>query len=71
MAAAEMVEEGEAEVRGRNRLLKQIFVWVLDLIGPTGVYIAGGILILLLTPYLVQRVKDPPVITTLQPATSG
>jgi hypothetical protein len=65
-AAADIAAGAEAEISGRHRGIKAIFYWVMDLIGPTGVLILGGLFIALAVMMLVQRFKTPPIITRLK-----
>jgi hypothetical protein len=64
--AAEIAAGAEAEVTGRHRGIKALFLWILDLIGPIGVLIIGGLLMALAVMALVQRFKEPPIITKLK-----
>ncbi|MCO6043447.1 hypothetical protein NG895_05965 [Aeoliella sp. ICT_H6.2] len=66
-AAAELAAGQEADITGRQRGLKALLVVVLDTIGPTGVYIAGGVVGCLLLYWLVRRITNPPMVTTLTP----
>ena len=65
-AAAAIAGGEEADFSGKNSGIKSIFFWVLDLLGPMGVLVVGGSLMLLAVLSLVKRVKQPPVITTLK-----
>jgi hypothetical protein len=59
--ALEIAAGKSVEITGRRRLIKQLFVWLLDLLGPTGVLIVGGIIGLLCLFWLVRRVQTPPI----------
>jgi hypothetical protein len=65
-AAAEIATGVEMEITGRRRGLKKLFVWILDLIGPTGVLIIGGNFMLFAILALVKRIKEPTVVTTIK-----
>lgn len=56
----------EIEITGRKQGLKQLFVWALDLLGPWGVGIIGGLLCLLAVATLISRVKTPQLMYILQ-----
>ena len=45
---------------------EQLFVWLIDLVGPVGVWIVGGILCALSLAAVVLAAKRPPVMLTLQ-----
>ncbi len=66
--AALALEAGdEADIRGRNKGIKQALLWIMETVGPTGVVILGGIVVALSIATLVKRVGDPPIMTTLKP----
>jgi hypothetical protein len=65
-AATAIAGGEEAEISGRHSGLKSLFLWVLDLLGPTGVLILGGLLMILPVLALIKRIKDPTVITTIK-----
>jgi hypothetical protein len=65
-AATEIAAGAEAEISGRHSGLKSLFLWVLDLLGPTGVLILGGLLMLFPVILLVKRIKEPTIITTIK-----
>ncbi len=52
---------------GRSGLMKNLLVWTLQLIRPTGVLILGGLLLLIALRILYIRMKNPPVLTELIP----
>ena len=60
-AAVQMTEGTSVEVRGRHGLLKRFFVWILDILGPTGVVVVGGIIGVLCLVWLVRRMATPPL----------
>jgi hypothetical protein len=66
-AAAAFQAAGEIEITGRKKGLKQLVVWLLELLGPTGVGIIGGLICALCLWTLVQRLKAPPHMQILQP----
>ncbi len=58
---ARMIENGEEIViEGRRKAMKRMIVWVLDLIGVTGVWIIGGILVglCLLATYHYFKIRN-------------
>jgi hypothetical protein len=57
----------EVEVSGRRQGMKKLFVWVLDSLGPTGVSVAGGLLVLLSGWVLYSRLREPQRLHILQP----
>lgn len=66
-SALELAAGAEARIRGRAALLKLLFVGLLNLLGPTGVLILGGLVLLGLVVWLFKRVKTPPIMLTLTP----
>ncbi len=56
----------EYEISGRKKGLKQLVVWVLDLLGPTGCWVIGGILCALSAWVLYHRLTAPPFYSILQ-----
>jgi hypothetical protein len=66
--AAGGVAAGEAvDIHGRGRASKRMFAWALELLGPTGVAVVGGLIVLGCIGWLVARVKKPPLMVTLTP----
>jgi hypothetical protein len=65
-AAAAIAGGEEADISGRHSGLKALFLWVLDLLGPTGILIIGGLLMLFPLIILVKRIKQPTIITTIK-----
>jgi hypothetical protein len=65
-AAAAVRAAGEIEYEGRRQGMKKLFVGVLDLLGPTGVTVIGGILMLLAGLVLYSRLKEPQRLHILQ-----
>jgi hypothetical protein len=55
----------EADIHGRNRAAKAAFVWALDLLGPTGVWIVGGLAVVCCVLWMVSRIKRPPLMVTI------
>jgi hypothetical protein len=65
-AAAVIRAAEDYEVDGRKKGLKQLIVWVLDFLGPTGVWVIGGSICALLAWSLYSHLKAPPFMTLLQ-----
>ena len=65
-AAVAIAGGQHADIHGRHSGIKRLFYWALELLGPTGVMVVGGVLMLLAVMSLVKRIKRPPVITTLK-----
>ena len=66
--AAGGVAAGEAvDIHGRARAQKRMFAWALEILGPTGVAVVGGLIVLGCIGWLVVRVKKPPLMVTLTP----
>ena len=65
-AAIAVRAAGEIEYEGRRKGMKKLFVGVLDLLGPTGVSVIGGILVLLAGLVLYSRLKEPQRLHILQ-----
>ncbi len=57
----------EVEVSGRRQGLKKLFAWVLDTLGPMGVSVIGGLLVLLSAWVLYTRLQQPQRLHILQP----
>lgn len=66
-AAALAAGEEEAEIRGRQQLLKRLFVWAMELLGPIGIGIAGGLIVLGCLFWLIGRIRQPPLMVILTP----
>ena len=66
-AASALAAGAEAEVSGRRAGLKKLVMWMIDLVGPTGVLVGGGLVLALTGVFLWKRVTTPPVWTTLEP----
>jgi hypothetical protein len=66
MGAARELDAGvEVTIRGSQRGLKRMVALALDLLGPTGVMIVGGLLVVASIAWLVARLKNPPLMATL------
>ena len=66
-AAASTIRAAEdIDIEGRNAGLKALFVWLLDFIGPIGIYIVGGLLCVLFLMAVVVGIKEPPNMLLLQ-----
>ncbi len=66
-AAVAMAAGAEAEASGRRAGLKKLVMGAVELIGPIGVLVVGGLVLALTGAFLVMRVKNPPIWTTLTP----
>lgn len=58
----------DVETSGHRAGVKALVVGAIDLIGPIGVLIAGGLVLSLTAAVLVMRIKEPPIVVTLKPA---
>ncbi len=65
-AAAGIRAAEEIELSGRKKGLKKIFIGTLDLLGPTGVTIIGGLICALVLWYLALQLRQPPQLRILQ-----
>jgi hypothetical protein len=65
MAAAGLANGEQADIHGRNRATKAAFVWALDLIGPTGVWVVGGLAVACCVLWMMGRIKRPPLMVTI------
>jgi len=65
-AAAALGDAGAREVDGRNKGLKKLVLWALDLLGPTGITVIGTLFFALSLWYLVLRIRTPPLMHILQ-----
>ena len=65
LAAQELADGVEPEIRGRQQLIKGFAVGMMNLLGPTGVMIVGGLCVAGAIAWLVARVKTPPLMATL------
>ncbi len=65
-AAAVLKNADEYAIEGRNKGLKHIVVWLLDLLGPTGIWVIGGSICALLAWSLFTQIKSPPFLKILQ-----
>lgn len=61
-AAVQMAAGDTADISGRNAGVKRILASGLDILGPYGVAIIGGIIGVLCLIWLVNRIKTPPFI---------
>ncbi len=66
-AANELSAGGEVNISGRHRGSKRILVFVLNLIGMTGVYVLGASLALAAMYWLYRRMTSPPKTIALKP----
>ena len=67
-AAAQLQTAADYEISGGSRDLKALFAWLLEVLGPTGVWVVGGGIVVLCGMSLIQRVKQPPVTLIMQEA---
>lgn len=65
-AAIVFREAGDYEISGSRQGLKALIAWILELLGPTGVSIIGGIFCLMSAMVLYKRIKEPPMMLVLQ-----
>lgn len=54
------------EIEGSRKGIKALIAWVLELLGPTGVYVVGGLICALCAFSLYSRVTQPQVMLVLQ-----
>ena len=54
------------DISGSNQGMKQLIAWVLELLGPIGVYVVGGLICALSAFTLYSRVTSPQVMMILQ-----
>jgi len=66
-AAVAIAGGAEAEASGRRAGLKKLVMWAVELVGPIGVLVVGGLVLVMTGAFLVMRVKNPPIWTTLTP----
>ena len=66
--AAMLQAAEDYDISGSNRGAKQLIAWVLELLGPTGVYVVGGIFCALSAMVLYSRVTQPQQMVILQEA---
>lgn len=66
--AAALRAAEDYEISGRKQGLKKLVAWVLEAIGPTGVYVVGGLICALCALTLYSRVTKPQVMLVLQEA---
>jgi hypothetical protein len=65
-AATAVRAAGEIEAEGRKKGLKLLILNVLDVLGPIGVSVIGGMLLALTAWYLYAKVSQPPRLQVLQ-----
>ena len=65
-AAAEIETGQEIVITGRHQAIKRLALSGLDLLGPTGVAIAGGLVALVAVLWMVRRAAKPPMMVTLR-----
>jgi hypothetical protein len=59
-------DAGDYEIEGSRQGLKSLIAWVLELLGPIGVYVVGGLICALCAFSLYSRVTQPQVMLVLQ-----
>ena len=64
-AAVEVGAGDEIIIRGSATTQKRLFVWALGLLGPTGIGLVGGVVVLGCLLWLIARIKKPPLMTIL------
>ena len=66
MAARDLRAGEDYEASGSHEGAKALFAWALDLLGPVGVAIIGGVISLLYAAAAVMNFRRPPVMLILQ-----
>ena len=66
--AALLSNAGDYEIEGSRQGLKALVAWILELLGPIGVYVVGGLICALCAFSLYSRVTQPQVMLVLQEA---
>jgi hypothetical protein len=65
---ARSMQEGESiESSGRYGILKRLFYWLMETLGPSGVAVVGGLLVLITLAVLIGRMRKPPKYVELKP----
>jgi hypothetical protein len=65
VGALEIAAGAEYDISGRGAMLQRAYVSIVSLLGPVGVLVLGGLLVLLLFVWFVRRVLNPPTQMTL------
>ena len=65
-AAADIETGREIALSGRNQAIKRLALSGLELLGPTGVSVIGGLVALAAMIWMVKRAAKPPVMVTLR-----
>jgi hypothetical protein len=65
VGALEIAAGAEYDISGRGALLQRAYVSIVSLLGPVGVLVLGGLLVLALLVWFVRRVLNPPTQMTL------
>jgi hypothetical protein len=65
MGALEIAAGAEYDISGRGAMLQRAYVSIVSLLGPVGVLVLGGLLVLALLVWFVRRVLNPPTQMTL------
>jgi len=67
-AAVALAGGADVDVSGRRAGLKRLVMGIVELIGPTGVLVVGGLLLALTVAVLVMRIKEPPIMVKMKRA---
>jgi hypothetical protein len=65
VGALEIAAGAEYDISGRGAMLQRAYVSIVSLLGPVGVLVLGGLLVLALLVWFVRRVLNPPTQMTL------
>jgi len=65
-ASAFRAADGDYDIEGRHQGAKALFAWLMEFLGPIGVWIIGGIFCALSFMAVVNAVLQPPVMKILQ-----
>jgi hypothetical protein len=65
VGALEIAAGAEYDISGRGAMLQRAYVSIVSLLGPVGVLVLGGLLVLGLLVWFVRRVLNPPTQMTL------
>jgi hypothetical protein len=68
VGALEIAAGAEYDISGRGAMLQRAYVSIVSLLGPVGVLVLGGLLVLALLIWFVRRVLNPPTQMTLAQA---
>jgi hypothetical protein len=65
VGALEIAAGAEYDISGRGAMLQRAYISIVSLLGPVGVLVLGGLLVLALLVWFVRRVLNPPTQMTL------